>query len=610
MTLCTADGAIVTASLERFQVGQMGNHGDSDQWLHGLQPAWSLDTLWIRSKETSLRMLHAPHEVPLTRLTPEEGRPAASLSAGRHWRRNQSVDQSPLQSREHDFGWGFGVHAPSELTFELPPLATGVRAHASLDRRVGEGGCVQLRAYFQSTAGRPAYQSNFVVGSEETIDTGQLAVPQGDNEPTRLILQADSAHNGRPAGADPLDIRDMVNWYDPLIMLNEERLAAEVQNRAPAQIVAWKGWDLDIPDGGEVRFENRWDESLGDHEKQFALAAHAVEQPFTLSRRVNVNSRRRWLVALVYTYANHSEKPQLQVSIDGEQVADLAIPHHGSGRSGVGPLAVPLAAYQGQEVTIEITQTPGDERLPVRWLGITLTDSLPMLHALLEDEAVAMTIDPPDGAAARLTADDKHSGTHALVVNGETTIQLDYPDPLLIREHPAWGEYRYLRFAFRKRGGGRLGLELPRRDAEARPIRYDAGNGPPCGEGAIRVWTSNLPDEWVVMTRDLYADFGEAEIDSLLLTVPDGEAGLWDQIYLARQEADFAALATIVPDEARAGSLLELGPLHVTAPLRDSLPRMANARRWEPTGVDVVSVCSLLPRQASRDQPYPVCPAP
>ena len=43
-------------------------------------------------------------------------------------------------------------------------------------------------------------------------------------------------------------------------------------------------------------------------------------------------------------------------------------------------------------------------------------------------------------------------------------------------------------------------------------------------EKSLRIWNEPLNEQWVVLTRDLYADFGAADWTSLTLACPDGEA--------------------------------------------------------------------------------------
>ena len=116
---------------------------------------------------------------------------------------------------------------------------------------------------------------------------------------------------------------------------------------------------------------------------------------------------------------------------------------------------------------------------------------------------------------------------------------------LAIRERPAWGEFRFLRFAFRKQGAGRICLQLDHRQRAERPASYDAGFGAPCLPLARRVQTSSLSDEWTIITRDVFADFGPLDIEGITLAAPDGQHVLFDQIYLARTVDDFQYLAEL-----------------------------------------------------------------
>jgi hypothetical protein len=48
-----------------------------------------------------------------------------------------------------------------------------------------------------------------------------------------------------------------------------------------------------------------------------------------------------------------------------------------------------------------------------------------------------------------------------------------------------------------------------------------------------------LPEGWIVVTRDLFLDFGAFTFTGLALSAVDGEAALYDHLYLGRNEADF-----------------------------------------------------------------------
>ena len=85
-------------------------------------------------------------------------------------------------------------------------------------------------------------------------------------------------------------------------------------------------------------------------------------------------------------------------------------------------------------------------------------------------------------------------------------------------------------------------MELNHEQDTERPAVYDAGLGPPVHPLARRVRAQRLADEWTVVTRDIYADFGALNIRSLTIWAPDGQHLLIDHIYLARTIDDFRYL--------------------------------------------------------------------
>jgi len=103
-----------------------------------------------------------------------------------------------------------------------------------------------------------------------------------------------------------------------------------------------------------------------------------------------------------------------------------------------------------------------------------------------------------------------------------------------IAERPRHGEFRYLRFAWR--ADGARGIMLQLHDQRDWNVRYTAGVDEPN-------WGSKFvapapPARWTVVTRDLYADFGQRELHGIALTVFGGAAGFFDHIYLGRTVDD------------------------------------------------------------------------
>src|SRR5262249_44244509 len=121
-----------------------------------------------------------------------------------------------------------------------------------------------------------------------------------------------------------------------------------------------------------------------------------------------------------------------------------------------------------------------------------------------------------------------------------------------IAEKPNAGEYRYIRFAWKKVGGQGIMLQLCGNNCQV-IYRYVAGNNPPWA--ALTV-ADKPPAGWTVVTRDLFKDFGAFTLMGLAFTPIDGDAGYYDHIYLGRTMEDLdrvsAGLPILKPKEALA----------------------------------------------------------
>jgi hypothetical protein len=143
-----------------------------------------------------------------------------------------------------------------------------------------------------------------------------------------------------------------------------------------------------------------------------------------------------------------------------------------------------------------------------------------------------------------LVTDDKFSGTAAAKVTPDQRFNPALPGlGVKIRQNPGPGEFRYIRFAWKKKGGAAICIQF-NHDGQwgptanpAQKFRYHAGAGE-CYNGSLAV-APKIPENWVVVTRDLYTDFGEFTLSGIALSPVDGEYGLFDHIYLARQPSNF-----------------------------------------------------------------------
>ncbi len=99
-----------------------------------------------------------------------------------------------------------------------------------------------------------------------------------------------------------------------------------------------------------------------------------------------------------------------------------------------------------------------------------------------------------------------------------------------IREKPKPGEYRYVRFAWKS--DGLTGIMLQLHDDKDWHMRYTSGANKFGWDS--RTVAGELPNEWKLVTIDLFKDFGEREIHGIALTTFDGTAGYFDHIYFGR----------------------------------------------------------------------------
>ncbi len=165
--------------------------------------------------------------------------------------------------------------------------------------------------------------------------------------------------------------------------------------------------------------------------------------------------------------------------------------------------------------------------------------------AVFEDQPEFIANLNEGSGEATLFTDEKYSGTASVRVTPDQRFIAALPGlGVKIRENPGPGEYRYIRFAWKKQGGKSICLQLnhdggwgPQGDNPA-SFRYHSGPGGQCF-GASLVLDAALPEDFRVVTRDLFADFGEFTLTGIALSPLDGDVGLFDHIYLGSTVDDF-----------------------------------------------------------------------
>ena len=358
----TAGGLVATTSRERFRA--TGQQNNPASWQHVLQPAWSIDPLWLPHAAIARRVFFAPHEVPLTCIEPTRVERQATFGGGWSYRVDRNVLGGPLAANGLPFGTGYGVQARCELFFPLPEIATAFRTSVALDAAARAGGCVKAAVLSAPATGGPLWESGFLVGSREVVDTGSLPLAGAAAGQQSLVLVADSAHDGRPTGTDPHDIRDIVDWLDPVLSLDPARLGPLVAARLPATVPAWRDWQVDADDGTTLLVRNVVDPSVPPNIAGFARQTLPIGGEISLDRSWEVTPDQKFLVIGVSRTGGTPSRIELR--IDGKRVAVADVPERRPGAE-VQPFLLPLERFVGRTIHAEIVHLPSDDKSFVEW---------------------------------------------------------------------------------------------------------------------------------------------------------------------------------------------------------------------------------------------------
>jgi hypothetical protein len=196
---------------------------------------------------------------------------------------------------------------------------------------------------------------------------------------------------------------------------------------------------------------------------------------------------------------------------------------------------VPIMAPVNQkptEVKVQVVaswKTTPPINLPAQTATVSVIDAPPprALEVFEDGEDFVGVLTEGTGKAA-LETNNAYSGKEAILVSGSKSRNALPVLGVAIAEKPQPGQYRYLRFAWKKKTAGTLALQV-----SGSKLRYIAG----VDKTSIQV-AEQPPGEWTLVTRDLFADGGAFTLTGLSLSATDGE-GLFDHVYLAQDVNDF-----------------------------------------------------------------------
>ena len=159
-----------------------------------------------------------------------------------------------------------------------------------------------------------------------------------------------------------------------------------------------------------------------------------------------------------------------------------------------------------------------------------------------DDRSFAGLLNQGTGTA-RIDTTDPFAGQVSLAISPPQRFSDRIPGwEFPIRENPQPGEFRYLRFAWKSRGGAGPMIELAangRWPLAQKPLRrYYSGTNTTNWQ-AVKV-AAEPPNDWVVVTRDLWKDCGSFTLTGIAPTTMGGETW-FDSIQLFRTTAEMGS---------------------------------------------------------------------
>src|SRR5262245_10139162 len=246
----TTGGAVVTASRISREQEQGRRRGRvSNAEFYYVQPAWADQPLAIPEQEIVCCGYRANDEAPLTLFASELIGPRwSAASSMRSWS-NSGANGHFFAAANRESDLGVAAHAPFAIAYEQPTAALTLELAVGLDRAVGPGGCVRCKIKAgDSDDEKLLWDSGVIQGKDGAKSSGRMIVAGIK----RVVLVMEIAHEERPPGADPLDIRDSVVWLSPLVKLDltsgmETKRALTVLPGAAEWQLVGDGWrELDI----------------------------------------------------------------------------------------------------------------------------------------------------------------------------------------------------------------------------------------------------------------------------------------------------------------------------------------------------------------------------
>lgn len=366
----TTGGVRLTTSLDRIRA--TGDVAKPESQLLIVQPAWSVEALTIPLQFITSQTFFAPKDVPLSNFEPVQYSHKAALAGGwKQWRADANVQGDLLAAGNREYGWGFGVHAQAELQFDLPLWARAFQTKFALDRAAGDGGCVKGKVYFGAAqAGgalpaRPIYESAPIVGSAAPLDTGRIELRPAQGRTNRLTLVADAMAYERPAGSDPLDVRDVFDWLEPLVELDEAALKSAVLKHAASSFVREHGWVIAAPYGEGWHLVNH------GYGNQWRTAVEVVKRPISVTRTIRIPADAEALIVRGGGAGDRAPVTSFELLVGGQSAGKQPLPPLADAKNPPTTRFPLPQGVRGRELRCELSFTSTQEAPQIDIRGIS-----------------------------------------------------------------------------------------------------------------------------------------------------------------------------------------------------------------------------------------------
>ena len=385
----TTSGAVVTAARVSREQEQARRRGRvTNAVFYYVQPAWADQPLAIPEQEIVCCGYRAADEAPLTLF------PATSIANRRligspePWTANRGADGGLLAGAGRESDLGIAAHAYSAIGFDLPAAARTLELAVGLDREVGDGGCVRCQIVASTRdADTALWDSGVIQGKDGVKTTGPIDV----SGIRRVQLVTEYAHDERPPGADPLDIRDAVVWLSPLVKLDLSSGGAA--SRALAVLPGAADWQLVGEGWRTVQLGSRWNLPASSWDTVVTLGKGAE---LTLTRKLRV-TRASDVVELLTVCPADLEEHDFQLKVNGAEI-DW---HNNADRNQLRQWTLrysrtrardggdeesnltdrlaywwDLAPWRGQEVALELTLRGVRQRNEIAWRELSIRSAI------------------------------------------------------------------------------------------------------------------------------------------------------------------------------------------------------------------------------------------